>query len=110
MHELAITQSVVDTVIERLGDRRVESVTLVIGKLSGVVPDAVSFCFDLCATGTSLEGARLDVVEVPGEGRCRSCGDVVFLEDFIALCPCGSADLEITGGQQLSIRDVEVAI
>ena len=34
----------------------------------------------------------------------------VVLEDFIALCPCGSADLDITGGQQLTIKDVEVAV
>jgi hydrogenase nickel incorporation protein HypA/HybF len=110
VHELAITQSIVDTVIERLGDRRVESVSIVVGKLSGVVPDAIVFCFDLCTTGTSLEGARMHVVEVPGEGRCRSCGTEVVLEDFLALCPCGSADLAITGGQQLSIKDVEVVV
>ena len=110
MHELAITQSVVDTVSERLGDRRIERVTVIVGKLSGVVPDAMSFCFDLCTTGTPLEGARLEILEVPGEARCRSCQSEVVLEDFLALCPCGSADLDITGGQQLTIKDVEVAV
>ena len=110
MHELSITQSVVDTVVERLGVQRVERVTVVVGKLSGVVPDSMSFCFDLCTTGTSLEGAQLEILEVPGEGRCRTCGADVELEDFIALCPCGSADLAITGGQQLTIKDVEVAV
>jgi hydrogenase nickel incorporation protein HypA/HybF len=110
VHELAITQSVVDTVVDRLGGRQVEAVTVVIGKLSGVVPDAMTFCFDLCTSGTPLEGARLDVEEVPGEGRCRTCGADVVLEDFLALCPCGSADLQITGGQQLRIKDVEVVV
>jgi hydrogenase nickel incorporation protein HypA/HybF len=110
VHELSITQSVVDTVAERLGGQRVERVTVVVGKLSGVVPDAMMFCFDLCTTGTPLEGARLEIVEVPGEGRCRTCGADVELEDFIALCPCGSADLAITGGEQLTIKDVEVAV
>jgi hydrogenase nickel incorporation protein HypA/HybF len=110
MHELSITQSVVDAVVEQMGDTRIDSVTLVVGRLSGIVPDSVQFCFDLCTPGTSLEGARLDIVEVPGEGRCRSCGAEVALQDFIALCGCGSADLEISGGQDLKIQRVEVAV
>ena len=109
MHELSITQSLVDTVSERVGDRHVERVTLVIGRLSGVVADSVQFCFELCTSGTPLDGAVLDIVEPPGEGRCRSCGAEVGLADFLSLCPCGSADIEVTSGQQLTIREVEVA-
>lgn len=109
MHELSITQSLVDAVSERVGDRHVERVTLVVGRLSGVVADSVLFCFDLCTSGTSLDGAVLDIVEAAGEGRCRSCGAEVELVDFFGMCPCGSADIEVTSGQQLTIREVEVA-
>ena len=58
MHELAITQSVVDAVTERTGDAPVAGVRLRVGRLSGVVPDSVRFCFDLVTDGTPLEGAR----------------------------------------------------
>ncbi len=108
MHELAITQSVVTAVVDRVGDTPVGSVTLVIGRLSGVVVDSVRFCFDLCAQGTVLEGATLDVVEVPGRAHCRSCGADVELAELVALCGCGSADLDITSGQELTIKQVEV--
>ena len=47
MHELAITQSVVDVVRRRTGDRRVSVVRLQVGRLSGVVPDAMQFCYEL---------------------------------------------------------------
>jgi hydrogenase nickel incorporation protein HypA/HybF len=47
MHELAITQSVVDTVIERTGRAPVASVRVRVGRLAGVVPDAMAFCFEL---------------------------------------------------------------
>ena len=63
MHELAITQSVVDTIAERTSGARVTIVRLDIGKLSGVVPDAVAFCFDLVANGTPLDGAKLEIFE-----------------------------------------------
>lgn len=109
MHELAITESVVAAVTEHVGAARVIRVQLLIGKLSGVVPDAVRFCFDVCAQGTRLDGARLDIVEVPGTAQCRDCRADVELHDAIALCGCGSANLQVLGGQELRITEVEVA-
>jgi hydrogenase nickel incorporation protein HypA/HybF len=109
MHELAITEQIVSGVSERVGDQRVTRVVLEIGRLSGVVPDAVRFCFDLCAEGTSLAGARLDIVQLSGRGRCRACGEEAEIDDPLALCGCGSADLDVRGGQELRIREVEVS-
>ncbi|MGH4024630.1 MAG: hydrogenase maturation nickel metallochaperone HypA, partial [Pseudonocardiaceae bacterium] len=60
MHEMAITQSVVDAVSTRMGDAQVRRICLEIGKLSGVVADSVRFCFDLVTAGTILEGAALE--------------------------------------------------
>lgn len=108
MHEMAVTQSVVDAVAERVDGARVRSVRLDIGRLSGVVPDAVRFCFDVIALGTPLEGARLDIDETSGTGHCRDCGADTEVDDLIVLCPCGSADVAVTGGRDLSIRSVEV--
>ncbi|OLT16426.1 hypothetical protein BJF78_14160 [Pseudonocardia sp. CNS-139] len=65
MHELSITQSVVSAVAERLPDAQVRRVRLEIGQLSGLVPDAVRFCFDLVAEGTVCEGAELEIDERP---------------------------------------------
>lgn len=108
MHELSITQSVVDTVSERVGGRRVVSLRLEVGLLSGVVPDAMRFCFEIAAGQTLLEGARLDIDERSGEGHCRECGQDFTLSDLILLCPCGSADVEVTAGRELVIKSVEV--
>lgn len=110
VHELAITQSVVQAVADRCEGREVDQVTLLIGRLSGVVAESVEFCFELCTMGTELEGAVLNIVDVPGQARCRTCEELVELPDFIALCPCGSADLEIIAGQELSIQSVEVKV
>ncbi|MCU1613377.1 MAG: hypA [Frankiales bacterium] len=109
MHELAISQSVVDAVLARTGDAQVTLLRLDVGRLSGVVPDALRFCFDLVVEGTSLEGARLLIDEPPGLGHCRDCGADFGLDVPILLCPCGSADVEVTGGRDLLVRSVEVA-
>ena len=108
MHELSICQGIVESVCEAVPEGEVLVVTVEIGKLSGVVPEAVRFCFDACAHGTRVEGARLDVVEVPGRGRCGSCDRELDMDELIARCSCGNPFLEIVRGRELRIRSVEV--
>ena len=109
MHELAVSQSVLDAVLERTGDARVTVVRLDVGRLSGVVPDALRFCFELVAEGTPLEGADLRIGEPPGRAHCSGCGADFGIDDPILLCPCGSADVSVTAGRDLRVRSVEVA-
>lgn len=108
MHELALVEGVVDAVTRAVGDRRVRKVRVVVGSLVAVVPDAMRFCFEICARATPLEGAQLEIVEIRARGRCRSCGDEIELPEPVPLCPCGGADVEILTGNELLIRDVEV--
>ena len=108
MHELAITQAVVDQINERLGNAKVARVALEIGRLSGVVCESVRFCFDVCTRGTALEGARLEIIQTAGRARCRRCEACFGVDDLLALCGCGSADLELLAGQELKIREVEI--
>jgi len=86
VHELAITESVVEAVTQRLPDARVICVRLEIGAMSGVVADSVRFCFDLVTDGTNLEGARLEISEPSARGRCRNCGAEFEPDGPIALC------------------------
>jgi len=108
MHELAITESVISAVSEKVGSRRVRRVSLAVGRLSGVVAESVFFYYDLCSEGTVLEGSKLEIIDIPGRARCRTCGTELDLEDMIALCTCGSADLQILGGEELTIKEVEL--
>jgi hydrogenase nickel incorporation protein HypA/HybF len=108
MHELSIAQSVVDAITERLGDQTVCRVRLEIGPLSGVVADSVRFCFDLVTDGTGLHGAALEIDEPPGRARCRRCRAEFDVDDLLALCACGSAELDVLAGEQLTIKEVEV--
>jgi hydrogenase nickel incorporation protein HypA/HybF len=109
MHEMALTQSLVEAVCEHAAGRRVHSVKLEVGALCAVVPDAMTFCFELATEGTVADGARLDVDIRPGTARCRSCGKHFELTDPILLCPCGSADVEVLAGRDLKILSMEVS-
>lgn len=109
MHEMAITQSLVDAVCEHAAGRTVHSVTIAVGTLCAVVPDAMRFCFELATEGTVAAGARLEIEVVPGKAVCRGCGAESALVDLILLCPCGSADLDVISGRELRIRSMEVS-
>ena len=62
--------SLVDAVCDelpRLGEHvSVRRVLIRIGPLSGVVPDALRFAFDVAVEGSPIAGACLDIEEVPG--------------------------------------------
>jgi hydrogenase nickel incorporation protein HypA/HybF len=109
VHEMAITQSVVDAVCEHAAGRRVHSVKLEVGALCAVVPDSMQFCFELATQGTLADGARLDLDVQPGAARCRTCGSQFDLPDLILLCQCGSADVEVLAGRELKILSMEVS-
>jgi hydrogenase nickel incorporation protein HypA/HybF len=109
MHEMAITQSVVDAVCEHAAGRRVHSVRVEVGALCAVVPDSMQFCFELATEGTAADGARLDLDVHPGMARCRTCADEFELDDPILLCHCGSADVDVLAGRELKILSMEVS-
>lgn len=109
MHELSITRNVVAIVAEHAAGRRVTRVRLEIGRLSAVMPDAIRFCFDICASDTALAGARLEIDEIPGRGRCGECGTEVVMGAPAGRCPgCGTNGLEVIAGRELNIKEMEV--
>lgn len=108
MHELSVAQSVVDAVLEQTGDQTVTVVRIRVGRLSGVVPDALMFCYELVTADTTLAGSRLSIEEPPGRMHCRRCGQDADRDDLILLCPCGSADVEVISGRELQLASVDV--
>ncbi len=107
MHELGIAQEIVAIVIEH-APARVTRVVIEIGKLSAILPDAIRFCFDLCSEGTLVDGAALEIIEVPGRARCRDCGGEVTLDRPFGRCSCGGSDLDWLSGDELRVKEFEV--
>jgi hydrogenase nickel incorporation protein HypA/HybF len=109
MHELSLVQGVVEICEQHSGGRRVLEVTLEIGALSGVVPEALEFCFDAATRDSLLEGARLVIERVPATGFCSICGVVSKMETYFDPCPCCSAvALDLRSGDEMRVKDLEV--
>jgi hydrogenase nickel incorporation protein HypA/HybF len=108
MHELSITRNIVAIVSDHAAGRRVRRVTLEVGKLSGVMTDAIAFCFDVVAQDTVLEGATLDITEVEGRARCTACGAEFDMPTLYTVCACGSRRLHRLRGEELKIKTMEL--
>lgn len=109
MHEMSITQGIIDLCLEHASGRRVRSLHVEIGELGSVVPEAIEFCFEACSRETPLEGARLNIIRVPGLGECQECGLETSLTELYASCRhCGSNRVVIVTGEELRVREIEV--
>jgi hydrogenase nickel incorporation protein HypA/HybF len=109
MHEMSITQGIIDICEQHAAGRRVLSIVVEIGELSSVVPDAVEFCFEACSQGTLLEGARINIIRIPGSGQCLDCrGDTPLTALFGACQRCGGYRVKIVSGEEMRVREIEV--
>ena len=111
MHELSIAQNIVDILNDQMKIHKlskIESVDLRVGVLRSVEVESLSFSFNVLISGSPLEGARLQVEEIPIGGRCMECGHQFTMEHWLDDCPlCGGPRVEIVSGKELDIVAIE---
>ena len=97
----------VDTA-QSAGASRVLKLRLRIGTLSGVVPDAMRFAWDIVSRDTIAADARLEIESVPAAGWCAACQAEFECADYFNECPqCHNLSGELRRGRELEIAAVE---
>jgi hydrogenase nickel incorporation protein HypA/HybF len=109
VHELSIAQAVVTIAARHAGAARVVAVSVRVGHLRQVVPSALELAFELCAQGTPVEGAELELEQVPVGVTCRSCGAAGRPGGFPLACgACGGLDVRVVQGEELQVESLEL--
>jgi hydrogenase nickel incorporation protein HypA/HybF len=112
MHELAVTQSILEISLrhaQKADAKRVTDINLVIGQFSSIVDDSVQFYWDIIANGTLAEGAILHFDRIPGEMTCGSCGHTFHPSDKAFECPaCASGFVRISKGDEFRVESIDV--
>jgi len=121
MHEMSITQAMLDLALEHANSHRITDIYLRVGRMSLIVPESVEFYFEYLSQGTLAEGATLHFETVPLEMTCLDCGRQADLSDWTdeqpraimiqALargCQCGSMNLRVTSGTGFDMVSLEV--
>lgn len=109
MHEISIAHSMVDLIETRLGRKTpLKSVSVTIGPLSGVSPDALAFCFPEVAYETGFGRPDFLLNKEEAEADCLSCSTRYGLQDFTEACAkCGSMDRKLLKGDRFTLDSVE---
>lgn len=111
MHELALTQSIVDLVIEcarKEGVHAVTRITLEVGVAAGIEPDALRFCFDVIAADSLVEGAELAVETIALQAKCLDCACEFEPTQLVSSCPrCGSYATLLERGREFRVKSFD---
>lgn len=111
MHELSIAQAIVEAALQELEpEQRVLMLRLQLGPLSGVVEEALRFCFELATQDTPLQGCRLDVETVPVTLYCAHCQTITQPPELYRLvcADCQKPSADLRSGRELLITAMEV--
>jgi hydrogenase nickel incorporation protein HypA/HybF len=114
MHEMGIALQIVEiataSIPADLGDVHIARVNLKVGKLAAIVPDSLRFCFSVATKDTPLDGAELNIQELPVIARCNDCDAKWTITEAVFKCEsCDSGSLEILSGRELDIESIEIA-
>ena len=114
MHEMSIAMQIIETarasIPDELEDIIVERVNLKVGRLSCVMPENLCFCFQAAAKGTLLDGAELNIEEIPVIMRCNACHDEWSVSEPVFKCrTCNSKQIEVVSGRELEIVSLDIA-
>ncbi|MEM8836483.1 MAG: hydrogenase maturation nickel metallochaperone HypA [Pseudomonadota bacterium] len=112
MHEMSLCEGIreiIDDHARSNGFNAVKMVRVEIGRFASVEKPALQFAFDVVMRGGVAEGARLEMVDLPGKAMCFDCSKEVEIDDRLAPCPsCGGGRLMPTAGDEMRIKDMEV--
>jgi hydrogenase nickel incorporation protein HypA/HybF len=113
MHEMSLVQNIIDIVeqeMDRHGVEKLKSIHLAVGRMSAVVPQQLTLCFEILTSKTRLAGTALDIKMVPITYRCRNCDQEFTSEGISFKCPsCEGEDPELVFGRELKIESIEVS-
>ena len=112
MHEMSLCEGILQVLESSAREqqfRRVISIWLEVGTFASVEKEAMLFCFDAVSRGTLAEGADLTIIDIDAEAWCMQCCKAVSVTTRFDACPdCGSYQLQISGGDELKIKELEV--
>jgi hydrogenase nickel incorporation protein HypA/HybF len=112
MHEIGLMQRMVEVALNHAasaGARHVQRVTVRVGAESGVVPDVITFAFDVATRGTIAEGAELQIEDVPIACFCAACDLDFAPADALHECPsCHRLGAEVRRGREFELASLEI--
>jgi hydrogenase nickel incorporation protein HypA/HybF len=108
MHEVGLVEGIVEAVERRANGRPVARVRVRIGTLHRAADGPMEQAFEMVGPGTVVEGAKLELIQIPVTTTCLSCGHAESDAERLPACPaCGSISIDHAGGDELTLESIE---
>ncbi len=111
MHEMSITQNLLDLAVrhgENAAVKKITGLNLVIGELSSVVDDSVQFYWEFVSKDTIAEGSVLHFERLPATLCCQDCGQEFPRNEDYACPACHSNHITVKSGDEFYLQSIEV--
>ncbi|MEQ3652435.1 MAG: hydrogenase maturation nickel metallochaperone HypA [Glaciecola sp.] len=112
MHEMSLCEGVLQVIEDAAKAQsfdKVKTVWLEVGSLSGVEIKALEFCFEVVCRNSVAHDAALEIIESPAQAWCMQCAESVVINQRYDPCPmCEGHQLQVTGGDEMRIKELEV--
>jgi hydrogenase nickel incorporation protein HypA/HybF len=112
MHELAITESLLETVLNHGSDSRAKKIIniyLTIGELSSIVDISVQFFWDIVTKNTIAENSKLKFKHIKAEFICNDCTTKYGLGCHHLICPnCNSSNISLLAGDEFILQAIDI--
>ncbi len=112
MHELSVAEDLMTLILETAKQNRatrVTTVTLEIGALSGIEPDALELAYKVVSRGTLAEGSVMQIEAKPLTVRCPTCQWQGEADKLYPVCSgCGQLSVEVTGGREMRLLSIDI--
>lgn len=112
MHELSLCQALLEQVAQVAREqhaRRIVSVTVRIGPLSGVEPTLLASAYPFASAGTAAADAALIIERAAVRVRCLGCGAESEARASSLICGvCRDWRVELLSGDELLLARVEL--
>lgn len=109
MHELSLTQTLLEMTLAHANGRKVVGVYLLLGEFSDERPESIQFYWDDISKGTLAEGAELRFQPVAAKMQCQQCDTVFHPDEIVAECPnCKSFRVTLLSGDDIRLAGIDV--
>ncbi|MBA3015486.1 MAG: hydrogenase maturation nickel metallochaperone HypA [Proteobacteria bacterium] len=112
MHEMSLALRIIEVAeseAKKAAATRISSIEVEVGRLAGVMAEALTFCLDAASRGTMAESAKIVFITTAGSGHCLDCKRDISVDEFPAQCPdCHGFGVTINNGTELKIRSISI--
>ena len=110
MHEMSIVDNLMQVINNQMTEHNIQQlnkVKIVVGELTGIVPETLEFCWQVYTEDSPYRGAQLEIEKLPAIAVCNKCANEYLINESPSCPKCGGGIKAIVSGKELFVDYIE---